>query len=253
MAMRVSSRASLDGAQENLIAALTLFTGIGQGAEVADEGGWRLLDGGDGFDHFNVAMPHTGTTPDIDTAARWFAQRRRRYRMVLREKGDARTLRASAERGFRRTGAEPLMMRTLTRLRPVPGDVQCRRVDDEQGIRAFATLEPVPVEDAEARVIMARRAAGHPGCRLYLGVRDGTAVARAMALQDGSTVGLYNVFVVPRARRRGAASTITSVALADARMDGATTACLTASEEGVALFGALGFRMVDTYVDAWPA
>lgn len=56
-----------------------------------------------------------------------------------------------------------------------------------------------------------------------------------------------NIATVPAARRRGYGRKITERVVLDAFADGATAAYLHASEDGLPLYEAMGFRTVETW------
>jgi ribosomal protein S18 acetylase RimI-like enzyme len=81
-------------------------------------------------------------------------------------------------------------------------------------------------------------------CFVARAAGSGRALASAMAMRDGSVVGLWNVATLPEARRRGAATAVTLAALDDARSTGATLAVLASTAEALSLYRRLGFEAV---------
>lgn len=79
----------------------------------------------------------------------------------------------------------------------------------------------------------------------YIGRLDGRAVATATVLYARGVAGLYNVGVVPEARRRGIGAAMTLVALGEARGRGYRVGVLGAATEiAERLYRGLGFREV---------
>jgi GNAT superfamily N-acetyltransferase len=79
---------------------------------------------------------------------------------------------------------------------------------------------------------------------------DGEPVSCATAIRSGSTVGIYAVATLERARRRGYGRAVTWAAIEAGRStwDG-TMAVLQSSEAGVPVYASLGFERVGRYVE----
>jgi GNAT superfamily N-acetyltransferase len=87
--------------------------------------------------------------------------------------------------------------------------------------------------------------------RHYLAVLGGSFAGTGTLFLAPRSAGLYFVFTLPSARRRGVGRAITSTMLADARSLGARRAVLSASPMGRPLYAELGFRpccTVEVYV-----
>jgi GNAT superfamily N-acetyltransferase len=76
----------------------------------------------------------------------------------------------------------------------------------------------------------------------YLGWLDGRPVATATSFCTGAVAGIYFVFTLPAARRRGIGAAITAAALEDARDRGARLGVLGASPMGESVYRRMGFR-----------
>jgi ribosomal protein S18 acetylase RimI-like enzyme len=82
--------------------------------------------------------------------------------------------------------------------------------------------------------------------RHYLGILNGRPAASSTLFLDESVAGIYNVAVVPAARRQGLGAAITLAALQEARQMGCATGALQSSEMGYRVYQRLGFRQVST-------
>ena len=80
--------------------------------------------------------------------------------------------------------------------------------------------------------------------RHYVGFVGGEPVAASTAMLGASCVGIYNVATVPAHRRRGFGRAVTVAGLGDGVGEGYTTAALAASDLGLPVYLALGFREV---------
>jgi GNAT superfamily N-acetyltransferase len=73
---------------------------------------------------------------------------------------------------------------------------------------------------------------------------DGRAVGCGSGWVSGSTVGLYNITTLPRARRRGIGYAVTATLVNAAFERGATAVVLHASDDGLPVYERLGFESV---------
>lgn len=84
--------------------------------------------------------------------------------------------------------------------------------------------------------------------RLFVGMVEGHAVATAVSIRTGTTVGIYNVATVPETRGRGIGTALTWHLLADAD-PGWEVAVLQASEMGRPIYERMGFRLVREFTE----
>jgi GNAT superfamily N-acetyltransferase len=161
--------------------------------------------------------------------------------------------------GFVRDAEETGMVLDLAEWAGEPGDlrdVSVRLVRDLKDLAAWeATLtQGFGAGPHEARWVASayrRIGLGDLSFRHYLAVLGGDIVGTGTLFLAPRSAGLYFVFTLPSARRRGVGRAITSTMLADARSLGARRAVLSASAMGRPLYAELGFRAcctVEIYV-----
>ena len=77
--------------------------------------------------------------------------------------------------------------------------------------------------------------------------QDGTPTATGLGVQSGAVVGVFNVSVVPSARSRGLGRAMTARIMADGFAVGANASFLNPSQQGLALYESMGFRVIETW------
>jgi ribosomal protein S18 acetylase RimI-like enzyme len=115
-------------------------------------------------------------------------------------------------------------------------------------LAGFAELSPVAPVHCETMAQMLRSIAAPVG---FARVEDdGHAIAFALGVVDGDHVGLFDVLVAPRARRRGLARRLTESVCAWGHTQGARFAYLqvvATNQAALPLYTALGFETVYSY------
>src|SRR5215218_8994579 len=131
---------------------------------------------------------------------------------------------------------------------PVPADFVVERVRDEAGLAAWVEtlgsgFGEGPVEAEWAGEMYRRLGLGNEGpWRHYLGLLASEPVATATSFFGAGVVGIYFVFTVERARRRGIGAGITLAALHRARDLGYSVGVLGSSDMGYPVYRGLGFE-----------
>lgn len=87
----------------------------------------------------------------------------------------------------------------------------------------------------------------HPAMRAYVAEVDGVAVATSFGVLVDDFVGVFNIGVPPRFRRRGHGRAATAAVLREGYALGARTAFLHASPLGVPLYEAMGFKHAENW------
>jgi GNAT superfamily N-acetyltransferase len=98
-----------------------------------------------------------------------------------------------------------------------------------------------------ARILFSPSFAADPDVRLFIGSLDGRPVGTAVAIRTGDVSGVYAVGTLPAARRRGVGTALTWAAVEAGRAWGCDTTVLQASEMGLPIYEAMGFRTVVEY------
>ena len=242
---------------KNYLAALQRITGLGPGGAAATEGAWLLMDAGLEFDYFNIAArldKPDGSQPSLDVPLGWFGERKRPFRLILRDDRDSELIRIAREHGFADDANEPAMfLKRLDAFRSVraTAGLAVRRVTRTREVPAYAAVEPAESGSIALREAISRRALTLDSCMLFLGHANGVPAARSMVLVTGRMAGIYNVFVSEEHRGRGFGRAITAAALGAALAAGATEACLSATDLGYPLYQRMGFETVFRYLSLW--
>ncbi|MGH3144696.1 MAG: GNAT family N-acetyltransferase [Rubrobacter sp.] len=154
-------------------------------------------------------------------------------------------------RGFEYGGDDVGMAADLSALPedvPTPEGFLVERVRDEEGLAAWVRtlgsgFGEGPVEAEWVGETYRRLGFDDEGpLRHYLGRLDGEPVATATLFFGAGVAGVYFVFTVEHARRRGIGAAITLAALREARELGYTTGVLGSSEMGYSVYRGLGFE-----------
>ena len=127
----------------------------------------------------------------------------------------------------------------------LPGAVSIRAGRGELAEDWYTAYEATPA----FRRLFGRRFMEDPAVRIAVGYLDAEPVAGAMAIGVGTTLGVYTVGTVERARRRGFARAATWAAIDAGRAAwGPTIAILQSREMGVELYRSMGFEEIGRYV-----
>jgi GNAT superfamily N-acetyltransferase len=136
---------------------------------------------------------------------------------------------------------------TLPEEVPVPANFAVERVRDRAGLAAWietlgSGFGEGPVEAEWVGEMYLRLGLDRDGTwRHYLGRLDGEPVATATLFFGAGVAGVYFVYAVERARRRGIGAAVTLAALREARDMDFTIGVLGSSEMGYPVYRRLGF------------
>jgi GNAT superfamily N-acetyltransferase len=86
-----------------------------------------------------------------------------------------------------------------------------------------------------------------PDVQLFTGWLEGRPVGTTLAIRSGAVSGVYNVGVVPGARRRGVGTALTWASVGAGRAWGCEPIVLQATEMAIPMYEAMGFRTVASY------
>jgi GNAT superfamily N-acetyltransferase len=83
--------------------------------------------------------------------------------------------------------------------------------------------------------------------QLFVGSLEGRPVGTSLAIRSADSSGVYNVAVVPEARRRGVGAALTWASVGAGRAWGCEPIVLQSSEMALPMYEAMGFRTVASY------
>jgi GNAT superfamily N-acetyltransferase len=230
--------------------------GRAAGAEVRDDGRVRWVIGNSPIDYHNCVVHADLTEEEADREIEASLERMRARRVPgswhvgpsMRPPDlDTRLL----AHGFEYGGDDIGMAMDLSALPervPVPTNLVIERVRDEAGLAAWVEtlgsgFGEGPVEAEWVGEMYRRLGLDDEGpWRHYLGLWAGEPVATATSFLGAGIVGIYFVFTVESARRRGIGAGITLAALQEARDLGYKLSVLGSSEMGYPVYHGLGFE-----------
>jgi GNAT superfamily N-acetyltransferase len=96
-------------------------------------------------------------------------------------------------------------------------------------------------------------AGNRDGLRLTIAWLDGEPVASALTFDLAGDCGIYNVGTVPRARRRGLATALTTHLLYEARTRGCRSASLQSTRMAEHVYATVGFRDLGRFLEYVPS
>lgn len=218
--------------------------------ELGDE--WLLIDAGDADGVFNAAIP-TGLiadpAPAVDRARDWFAVRRRRCNFFVRDREDGAVATQLARLGFAPLVWEPALVlpRAHRLATPWPRELDIAIVDGPAALADYTATGNDTLEPA-VRTAIAATAFAMEGVTLLLGRCGGEAIATSMCVVTGDVIGVFNVNVLPRFRRRGFGQAMTVAAIRAGAQHGGELAWLGSTPMSDGLYRRLGFREIYRYV-----
>jgi ribosomal protein S18 acetylase RimI-like enzyme len=193
-----------------------------------------------------MALDPAASPPDVVTALDWIERRGWPLVLQLSDVVSEAVTDAVAARGLR---ADPWRAPVMV-LEPIPvrseppAGAQVRTGGAEVHVDF---LSAVPTAPLLARAL-GPGFASDDNVRLAVGYVDDSPVARAAAIRDGSTIGIYVVGTDDRFRRRGIGRAVTWAAIeAGVEAWGGTLAVLQSSEMGVPLYASMGFEVIGRY------
>jgi GNAT superfamily N-acetyltransferase len=139
-------------------------------------------------------------------------------------------------------------------LEPIPGRSAARPATDLEirigGAELHESFHAVLASGPIFRELFGPRLMADDRILAAVGYEDGEPVSCAAAIRSGSTVGIYAVGTIERARRRGYGRAVTWAAIDAGRSawDG-TAAVLQSSELGLRVYESLGFEIVGHYTE----
>lgn len=132
---------------------------------------------------------------------------------------------------------------------PVPEGLEIRRLTIVERADHATVVERVfGIDRAIVDAIVSEAAFADPRFAFYAGYARGVPVVSGLGIATAETIGVYNIATVAEARRRGYGAAITRQILVDGARRGCRVGALQASSMGRAVYEAIGFRTVFTYI-----
>jgi GNAT superfamily N-acetyltransferase len=187
---------------------------------------------------------------DVLAGIAWVEARAIPVSVQLGDQGESTVGAALRELGF---VADPWPMPVMA-LQPIPVERSGDIPDDLEirigGGELFEDFHAASESGSAYRRILGRPFLDDPRVRVVVGAAAGDPVSCALAIRDRSTVGIYVVATLERARRRGYARAVTWAAIDAGRSawDG-TIAILQSTAAGLPVYASLGFETLGTYTE----
>ncbi|WP_290052032.1 GNAT family N-acetyltransferase, partial [Amycolatopsis solani] len=175
-------------------------------------------------------------------AAAWSVQ-------VRGERVDDRIVAIAAAPGLTQRALLPFMVKDIDDdPGRTPGGLKVRHVSGVDSDRYRTTMAAgYEGPDALFAVFARPSVLDHPAMRGYVAELDDTPVATSFGVLVDGMVGVFNIGVPPRYRRRGYGRAATDAVLREAYALGARTAFLHASPLGVPLYAEMGFALAENW------
>jgi ribosomal protein S18 acetylase RimI-like enzyme len=155
--------------------------------------------------------------------------------------------------GFGVNNSTPGMAMPLANLpeaAPLPQDFTIQAVSEEGGLRTWAHVFcagfGLPESVADPYFELLAGLGFNLPWRHYLGILRREPVATSSVFLSNGVAGIYNVAVLPEARRSGLGAALTLEPLREARQMGCNLSALQSSEMGYRVYQRLGYRQVST-------
>ena len=149
------------------------------------------------------------------------------------------------DNGFHPT-TSPCMAANLSELEPIESNLEIKKVTDidelEQWTRTFTSGFDIPHTFDKWWTMFSSTWGQDLGTVYYTGFIDGIPVATSLAFYRSGVVGIYDVAVIPAARRKGYGSVITVHPLLEGLKLGYRVGVLHSSKMGYKVYERLGFK-----------
>jgi len=245
-------------ADENVVAAFSLTqerSGDPRGG-IARFGGVEVIAIGVDIAFFNpvLALEPTTTPEDVLAGIAWVESRGLPVSVQIREDLDPAIRAAVEDLGLI---ADPWQTPVMT-LEPIPAAATATPPPDDVEIRTggrdlLEHLHEAIGSGAKFRRLFGTSLVTDPSVRLAVAYLDSLPVAGAVAIASGasgSTLGVYAVGTLERARRLGIGRAVTwAVIRAGQAAWGSTIAVLQSSEMGLPVYRSMGFEVVSRYIE----
>ena len=238
-----------DKHDRNFVAAFTLLTANVPGGATAQFGAIPVAATGIAAAFFNAAWVVEPPDPaDLREALAFLRARGVPYTVHVRS-DLADVIRGARDLGLSDEGRLPCFAMARG---PIPPPVDGLTIERAEGARwepfIDATVDGFGMPRGVVEHLYPPAILDDPRIRPFVGIVDGRAVATALSVRTGDTIGVYSVATSPSARGRGFGTAMTWHLLADAD-PGWEVAVLQASEMGRPIYERMGFKLVREFAE----
>ncbi len=240
----------VSAADENFIASFRKLAEHVAGAAIRESGGIFSFVTGLPSSLFNGTVVTEPTTPEeLGAAVQWVSRRSAAQRAWIAEKLVVELGEVPPLHGLAREPAPyPGMI-----LHPPPeaparsagvsvASVGVAGLDEFVGVSVEGGVAP-----AVAQRMFSPAFASDPDVELFVGRLDGRPVGTSIAIRSREASGVYNVGILPPARRRGVGQALTWAAAEAGRAWGCDIIVLQSSSMALPMYSGMGFRTVAPY------
>lgn len=229
-----------------------IIDGMTEGGEVFDQGAITIACSSLPIAWINIAFiraPLDRPAEQIAAAASFFSQRKLPFVFRIREGVDAAAEQACIEQGYPFTDNVPSLIMAPIEQSDAASPLEIRVCRDADDLAAFRDVMAAcfGFTDEQATSFFSSGVPDTPGCELYIGRKDGQAVACSSLMVTGRLAGVQIVGCLPDERRKGFGEAMTWKALERGRELGCDIAGLQASDMGRPIYERMGFRFVTNF------
>jgi GNAT superfamily N-acetyltransferase len=244
--------------EENLRAALGVFSAVSENGELREMPGVLIISSGLAFPMFNAAFHLTPSSTSVDDLERritlakvhFNARGLRWCYWFCKERVEEQVLRHAREifgdHGMHLAMSSPGMAAgRLPNPRPDLPALECRRVDDKITSLDFGRIMSVAfsIPPDVAAIVYGGEGIWRTGFTGYIGYLNGRPISTAAILVAAGVIGIYAVGTLPEYQRRGYAEAVIRYAVARTQeQSGIETSILQSSQAGLPLYLKLGYK-----------
>ncbi len=191
---------------------------------------------------------------DLRRAVSWLTRAGVPFRVRIDEARGQRAMDECVALGLERASDRlpGMVMKPVREAPALPAGITVERVDGDSHSEFIALLIATGFPAQWAAAAFPPRLVKDRNTAMFIGRLDGMPAASALALRTGDLAGVYAVGTVEEARRRGLGTAVTWACVGAAREWGSEAVVLQASEMGLPIYRAMGFKEVVEYARFGP-